>query len=136
MQEWYQFIYILIIGFIASIIGTFLTKPTDQNILEQFYKKTRPFGLWGPLKSHLDPTMRRTMEKEHKNDIIAIPFGICWIVSMLLLPLQAMIMRWDAFAVTFLVFAISLIGLYIFWYRKLPPAKMKKHRTIKSFMRK
>jgi solute:Na+ symporter, SSS family len=125
MQEWYQFFYILAIGFVASVAGTFFTSPTDRRVLEVFYKKTRPFGIWGQLKSCLEPDVRRDMEKEHKNDIISIPFGMGWLVSMLLLPLYAMIARWDAFAITFAVFAVSLLGLYHFWYKQLPPPAKK-----------
>jgi solute:Na+ symporter, SSS family len=125
MHEWFQFIFILAVGFIASAIGTFATKPTDDEVLDCFYKKTRPFGLWAPYKVRLDINVRADMEKEHKNDIISIPFGIAWIISMLLLPILAMIMRWDAFFITLVVFVISLIGLYIFWYRNLPPAAVK-----------
>jgi hypothetical protein len=131
LLEWYQFAYVLAIGFTASIIGTYMTESTDVKVLERFYIKTRPFGLWGPFKNSLDEKTKQETRKEHINDIIAIPFGICWVISMLLLPLQAMILQWGAFTITFIVFLISLIGLYLFWYRHLPPSVVEeqKHKT-------
>jgi hypothetical protein len=128
MLEWYQFTYIVIIGFIASIVGTFITRPTDKDVLERFYKKTRPFGLWKPLKPTLDHQTRLNMEEEHKNDIISIPFGISWLISMLFLPILAMIAQWKAFLITLLIFLVSLVGLYFFWYRNLPPAVSKNEK--------
>ena len=125
MYEWYQFLYILGVGLAACIAGTFLTRPTDRAVLENFYVKTRPFGFWRPLQTILDEPLRRATQKEHFNDIMAVPFGMGWLISLLLLPIQAMAMQWAAFFVTLVVFTASLAGLYIFWYRHLPPAQPK-----------
>jgi Na+/proline symporter len=125
MLEWYQFFFILSIGFIASVLGTYLTKPTNFDVVERFYVKTRPFGIWGPYKNSLDPETKEATKQEHKNDIISIPFGMLWMISMLLLPLLAMVLNWVAFAITFVIFVISLVGLYYFWYRHLPPPASK-----------
>jgi len=37
-----------------------------------------------------------------------------------LLPMQLIIRSWHAFFVTLPIFIISLIGLYLFWYKQLP----------------
>ena len=121
MYEWYQFLYILSVGLAACIAGTFLTRPTDRAVLESFYVKTRPFGLWKPLWAALDEETQQSTRKEHINDILAVPFGMGWLISLLLLPIQAMALQWMAFFVTLAVFAVSLAGLYVFWYRHLPP---------------
>jgi Na+/proline symporter len=126
MHEWYQFFLILAIGFIASILGTYLTKPTSFEVVERFYIKTRPFGVWGKFKDSLAPETRVATKEEHKNDIISIPFGLLWMISMLLLPLLAMVLNWVAFGITLVLFIISLVGLYYFWYRHLPPPASKK----------
>lgn len=34
----------------VTLIITFLTKPTDMDILVRFYARIRPFGLWGPVR--------------------------------------------------------------------------------------
>ncbi len=125
MYEWYQFTYVLAVGFAACIGGTFVTAQTDHKVLEIFYIKTRPFGFWKPFVDSLDQETKAATKKEHINDIIAVPFGIGWLVSLLLLPLQAMTMQWKPFFMTLVVFVISLVGLYIFWYRQLPPPANK-----------
>jgi hypothetical protein len=41
------------------------------------------------------------------------------------MPMQLLIRAFHDFWWTFGVFAISMIGLYFFWYTKLPPATSK-----------
>jgi hypothetical protein len=35
--------------------------------------------------------------------------------------MQVVIHTWNAFAVTLVIFLISCVGMYIFWWRNLPP---------------
>jgi SSS family solute:Na+ symporter len=115
-----QFLLTMAIGFAGSIFGTYVTKPTDRKVLEHFYQTTRPFGWWKPLKDCLPADVQKRMKKEHFYDVISLPFAIVWQVTIFLLPMQLIIRSWNAFFVTLVIFAISLIGLYFFWYRQLP----------------
>jgi hypothetical protein len=126
LLEWYQFAYVLGTGIIGSVIGTYITKPTDSAILENFYKKTRPFGAWGPLKNAFGPEFRAATKREHFYDIISIPFALGWLISILFMSMQAMLRQWRPLAYTSILFAVSMIGLYFFWFTKLPPAEDKK----------
>jgi Na+/proline symporter len=130
LAEWYQFAYVLGTGIIGSVIGTYITKPTDPKILETFYKKTRPFGFWGPLKNAFGPKFRESTKREHFYDIISIPFAFGWFISILFMPMQAMLRQWYSLGMTSILFAVSMIGLYFFWYTKLPPAEEKNDVTI------
>jgi len=121
LDERLQFVIITAIGILASVTGTYLTKPTDPAVIENFYRTTKPFGLWGPLKKLLSEEERAAVEREHRYDIISIPFVLCWQISLFLLPMQFIIKSWGAMGWTFLVFAVSLTGMYFFWYRHLPP---------------
>jgi Na+/proline symporter len=122
MLEWHQFVYILSIGIIASVIGTYITKPVPLAVIENYYKKVRPFGLWGKFKYLLSPEVKAATKREHFYDIISVPFAFGWMLTMLLMPMQLLIRAFHDFWWTFGVFAISMIGLYFFWYTKLPPA--------------
>jgi SSS family solute:Na+ symporter len=120
LVEWQQFTIISAISLMATIIGTFLTRPTDEKVVEHFYATTRPFGFWGPLKRKLKPEIRKTMSYEHKNDLIALPFTLGWQISLFLLPMQLIIHSFEAFKITLVIFIICLSGMYWFWYRNLP----------------
>ena len=45
LNDWKMFTMLLIIGLIASIIGTYITKPTDRKVTEHFYKTTDLEGI-------------------------------------------------------------------------------------------
>jgi hypothetical protein len=54
--------------------------------------------------------------------VLSLPFAIVWQVTLFLLPMQLIIRSWNAFFITLVIFAVSLVGLYFFWYRQLPEA--------------
>ncbi len=122
MLEWQQFVIIGMVGLVGSIIGTYCSPPTPKAILENFYKTTRPFGLWGPLEKTLSSEMRTSMKREHINDLIALPFAMGWMISLFMMPMELMVRNFSAFGATLVVFLICLAGLYKFWYKNLPPA--------------
>ena len=123
LNEIWQFLTMISIGFTATILGTYLTKPTDHEVLENFYRTTRPFGFWAPFKKILPPDVRTAMQREHRNDILALPFTMLWMLTLFMLPMQLVIHTFGAFWKTFALFAIGLAGMYFFWYRNLPPAQ-------------
>jgi SSS family solute:Na+ symporter len=110
------------IALIGAVVGTYLTKPADPKIVEFFYKTTRPFGFWGPFKRKLHPETRRKMEREHFYDLAALPFALIWQITLFLLPMQFIIHDWRSFAITALLFSLSLWALIVIWYRNLAPA--------------
>ena len=60
------------------------------------------------------------MKKGHFYDVLSLPFAIVWQVTIFLMPMQLIIRSWSSFFVTLVMFAVSLGGLYFFWYKKLP----------------
>jgi len=121
LVEWLQFSIISGITFLASVIATYLTPPTDENVVYNFYKTTRPFGFWKPYKSKLTPETRYMMEREHKNDLKAVPFNLVGQVLLFLMPMQLMVGTYKNFFITLPIFIICVFGMYIYWYSKLPP---------------
>jgi len=119
-DERWQFMIMLFIGLLGALIGTYSTRPTDFRVLEHFYRVTRPFGLWGPFKQNLSTETRQMMKREHRFDLLALPFAIGFHITLLMLPMQLIIRTFDAFAVTLIIFLISLTGMYFLWYRHLP----------------
>ena len=122
MPEWQQFIYMMVAGLAGSIAATYLTPPTERGVLENFYRTTKPFGLWGPLRQTVSTEEAAAMSREHRYDLISVPFALAWQITMLMLPMLLIIKQFRAAAVTGAILAAVLVGLYFFWYRKLPPA--------------
>ena len=61
------------------------------------------------------------MKREHRNDIVAVPFALLWQVTMFLLPMQLVIKSYTAFFNTLPLFLIGAAGMYQFWWKALPP---------------
>ena len=120
LDERLQFIVIFTASLICTIIATLMTKPTPREVLETFYRRTMPFGFWGPFKKALPPSLREKMSREHKYDIIATPFVMGWHLSLLMMVMQFMIKAYTSLAVTAVIHLTCAGGMYLFWYRKLP----------------
>jgi MFS family permease len=121
MPEWQQILYMVGMGTLGSLIATYIRPPTERAVLEHFYRKTKPFGWWGPLRQALPPQEITVMTAEHKYDLISLPFAFFWQLTMLMLPMFLIIRQYRAGAVAAVILAVSLTGLYFFWFRKLPP---------------
>ncbi len=109
------------ISLAATIVGPYLTAPVEDSVIENFYRKTRPFGLWKPFKKMLDPDVRESMLKEHRNDLVSVPFALGWQIHALHVPDAARVRNYTEFFYTFSLFLLSLAGMYFLWYRNLPP---------------
>lgn len=119
-NEFLQLGYALAAGLIGGLIGTFLDKPTDPEVLKEFYLKTRPFGFWGHLKRKLPEAEQKKVSREHFFDILAIPFTLLWQVTMFLFPMLIVIHNWPAFWGAFALWWGGGAGVYFFWWRQLP----------------
>lgn len=115
-----QFLIIGAVGTAASIIGTYLTAPEDQDVVSRFYRITRPFGFWGPFRRALPEADRVAMQLEHRRDVYCVPFALLWQVTMFMLPMQAVVGAWSAFYPTLVLFLLGLTGMYFLWFRHLP----------------
>ena len=60
------------------------------------------------------------MSREHRNDILALPFTLGWQISLFLLPMLFIVGNMQGFWVTLGIFCVCLTGIYFFWYRNLP----------------
>ena len=122
LHELYQFIFAIGVGFVSSVAGALLTPPTDSAVLDNFYMKTRPFGVWGHLKKRLPEEEQRRMTREHLFDLVSVPFALLWQTSLFLVPMLFLIHNWTGFGWALGLFFVAWAGLHFFWYRKLPAA--------------
>lgn len=123
MVEWQQFIIMTTLSFAGTIGLSLLTAPTSMEKLVHFYRTTKPFGWWGPVRDTLSKEEQKELAKEHRNDIVSVPFALLWQVTMFLLPMQLVIKSYSSFWMTLPLFLVGLAGLYWFWWRNLPPVK-------------
>ncbi len=117
--EYLSFAILLVSSFSATIIGTLLTEQTSEETLINFYKTTRPFGFWKPIKSSLPEEKKMQINSENRRDIIAICFALPWQIVLFLTGMTLILKRFDLFFYLLIILIFLSVGLYYFWFRNL-----------------
>jgi solute:Na+ symporter, SSS family len=117
--EFVTFLLVSLSALGVLILVTLLTKPTDRAVLDNFYRKTRPFGFWGPVRAQFPPEVLARIQNENRRDILATPIAVCWQLSLFLTLMTVIVQRWDHFAWLFAILLVSSIGLYHAWFKRL-----------------
>ncbi|MEO0293240.1 MAG: sodium:solute symporter family protein [candidate division WOR-3 bacterium] len=111
---------ILVISTVASILGTLLTEPEKDEILMDFYKKVRPWGLWKPIYEKVkkeDPNFERN--KNFFRDMINVIVGIIWQTNFVLIPIYLVLREFVPMYVSIGLLIVTSIFLKFNWYDKL-----------------
>ncbi len=104
---------------VGCILGTLLTPVTDNSVLENFYRVTRPFGFWGHIRNSLPKAVQLKVNQENRRDIIATFFAVPWQVVLFLTGMMIVMKQWsNVLNLAFLLILLS-VGLYWFWFRHL-----------------
>lgn len=104
---------------LGTIMGTLLTEPTDEETLQNFYNKTRPFGTWGRFKKNLDKKQQLNIEAENKRDIFSTFIAVPWQVTLFLFMMSLMFKTWTTALILGTTCSILTIILYFTWYKHL-----------------
>ena len=104
---------------IGCVIGTYMTAPTADSVLVNFYKITRPFGLWGSVRKTISADVQALINEENRRDIIAIFFAVPWQIVLFLTGLMIVMKQWYNVLNLFGLLIILSGGLYWFWFRHL-----------------
>ena len=104
---------------VAGVAGSLLTAPTDRATLESFWRRIRPFGLWGPVRARLDPSEVAATMRRNRLDLLHVPAAIGWHLSGVVAVISLLLHKWWTCAGGAVVFAVLSTVLYFGWYRKL-----------------
>jgi hypothetical protein len=119
-SAFFWFPAILAVSMLACFVATWLTKADDMEVLKAFYKKTRPWGFWGPVCRAVqadDPSFKPN--PDFWRDMFNIVVGIVWQTSLVAMPVYVVIREYDKAKIALgIVIATSLI-LYFTWLRHL-----------------
>jgi len=103
----------------GCILGTLLTPVTENSVLENFYRVTRPFGFWSHIRGSLPEAVQLKVNQENRRDIIATFFAVPWQVVLFLTGMMIVMKQWtNVLNLGFLLILLSA-GLYWFWFRHL-----------------
>jgi hypothetical protein len=112
---------ILGLSLIGCLLGTFLTKPEEDQVLKDFYRRVRPWGFWGPIHAQIvkeDPGFQRN--KDFFRDMFNIGVGTAWQTCFIVLAMFLVTRHFQNAAITAVVLAITCVILKVSWYDRLP----------------
>jgi Na+/proline symporter len=119
VPEYTAFIIATVSSLVGMIIGTYASKPTDEKVLFEFYKRTRPFGLWGPIRNKIPHATMQKINEENRRDIISTFFAVPWQVVLFLTGMAIIFKSWHQFTWLLIILAVLSAGLYFNWFRHL-----------------
>jgi Na+/proline symporter len=119
IPEYYAFMIATVSSLVGMLIGTYSSKPTDEAVLFEFYKRTRPFGFWGPIRKKLGAEVMDKINKENRRDILSTFFAVPWQVVLFLTGMALILKSWTQFGVLVVILVILSAGLYFNWFRHL-----------------
>jgi Na+/proline symporter len=118
--ELYYFPLILLISILGCIAGTYSSKPTDENVLKDFYKNVRPWGFWEPIKQKVkaeDPSFEEN--KFFYKDMFNVAIGIIAQTALVALPIYLVIKEITPMIITIIITVICFIILKKTWWNSL-----------------
>jgi SSS family solute:Na+ symporter len=119
----YLFPLLLVVSGFACILASYLSKPEEPEILKNFYRSVRPWGLWGPVHKMVledDPGFRRN--ENFKRDMFNVAVGIVAQTCLVAAPIFLVTRENLSLGATLLVFGVCAMVLKKTWYDKLEEA--------------
>lgn len=133
------YVFPIIFGFslIGCFVGSFVKPLENREEIKKFYKQTKPWGFWGPIRREVmmeDPSFKPNFHL--KRDAINIIVGIIWQFSQVVIPIYFMIKEnYEAMAWV-IVLIVSTWWLKKNWWNHLSeadePEIVKKDKKILS----
>jgi len=104
---------------VVAVAGSYLTKPTDMETLKVFYKKTRPWGLWGPVYRALKADEPDVLpNRDFGIDMVNVAVGVVWQTALTASAIFLVIHAMDKFYITAaLALACTVFLKFSLWDR-------------------
>ncbi|MEN1785095.1 MAG: sodium:solute symporter family protein [Bacteroidota bacterium] len=116
----FVFPIILIFSLLGCIIGTYLQPLSNRDQVKQFYKQTRPWGFWGPIKAEVMAEDSRFIpNKNFKKDTFNVLVGIIWQMAQVVLPIYFMLRENTEMIVWSAVLILTSYLLKKYWWDQL-----------------
>lgn len=120
MLPLYYFPLMLVVSLAGSLVGTFVAPPTEEAVLKQFYRTTRPWGWWGPIRVKVeaeDPAFRAN--RDCRRDLFNIAVGIVWQSCLTIIPMYLVLKQGLPLAVSVALLIACCWILKKTWYDRL-----------------
>jgi solute:Na+ symporter, SSS family len=116
----YVFPIILLISVVGCIVGSLLTAPDDEEVLKNFYLKTRPWGFWKPIHDKVLQDNPGVMpNRAFARDMFNVAVGIAWQTSLVAAGIYLVLQDFVALTICAGVIVVASAILKVNWYDKM-----------------
>jgi Na+/proline symporter len=118
--ELYYFPILLLISLAGCLIGTYSSKPTNDETLVSFYQTVRPWGFWKPILEKVlktDPNFQKNIN--FKRDMFNVVVGTIWQTALVVLPIYIVLKQSISIGITALIVVLTSLILKKNWLDKL-----------------
>ena len=128
----YMFPVILAFSVAGCLIGTYIRPLENREAVKEFYRRTRPWGFWGPIRREvMEENPDFVPNQEGRRDAVNIVVGIAWQFSQVVIPIYFMIREnYQAMGWVIVLVATTWM-LKKNWWNKLPEADLEHQKTKK-----
>lgn len=119
----YVFPIIFAISMLGCIIGTYIQPLPNREQVKVFYKQTKPWGFWKPIREEvMQEDASFQPNQDAKRDAFNIITGIVWQMAQVVLPAYLLLrMNWEA-SIWAIILAATTFLLKKYWWDKLEEA--------------
>ena len=108
------------ISALGSFLGSFLTKPDEEQVLIDFYRNVKPWGFWKPIISKIEKTDSAfEPNKQFLRDMFNSLIGIMWQMGLTVAPIFMVIREFTNMWLAIGTVAITSVILKFNWLDKL-----------------
>lgn len=116
----YFFPAIFLFSLLGCLLGTYLTPHENLEQVKIFYRQTRPWGFWKPIREAVikeDPSLQPN--KDLGRDAFNVVIGMVWQMSQVVIPIYFMIRNNINLAIWTMIFFVTSWLLKKYWWNKL-----------------
>jgi Na+/proline symporter len=120
-NQLYAIPVLLALSLLGCLLGTYFGEPEDEDILKHFYRTTRPWGAWGPIRAKVlaeDPSF--IPNDNCARDCVNVAVGIVWQLCLTSLPIFLVLRSWNWLGGVLLLLVATSVFIKLNWYDKLP----------------
>ncbi|RKE49359.1 Na+/proline symporter [Sphingobacterium detergens] len=116
----YFFPFLFVLSLLGCFVGTWLSRPTEEEVLVDFYVRVRPWGFWAPIHQKALAKYPDLKKNDHfKRDMVNVVVGIVWQCCLTLVPMYIVIKQGQGLLATILILGITTLILKKNWYDKM-----------------
>lgn len=116
----YLFPAILVCSLAGCVVASLVTPPDDEQVLKNFYLRTRPWGFWRPIHDKLlDEYPDLQANRAFGRDFINVVVGIAWQTALTVTGIYLVIQDYRSLGYSVLVVLVSSVFLKYNWFDRM-----------------